>query len=79
MTEVYLSELKTGDCMTVQSIALYTGLHQRLRDLGILPGSKVVCAYIAPSGSPIAFWVKGALIALRSSDCRCIKGVRCCE
>lgn len=79
MAEIYLSELKTGECMTVRSLELYTDFRQRLQELGLLNGSKIVCAYIAPSGSPMAFWVKGALIALRRSDCCKIRGVRCCE
>lgn len=79
MTEVYLSELKTGDCVIVQSIDLYTSHSRRLQDLGFVPNSKIRCAYIAPSGSPMAFWVKGALIALRKDDCQNIRSVRCCE
>ena len=79
MAEVYLSELNTGDCLVVQTLSLCTDFRQRLQDLGMLPGSSVVCAYIAPSGSPMAFWVKGALIALRKDDCCRIRGVRCCE
>lgn len=77
MNEVFLSELKQGDCVLVQSVDLYAGLRRRLQDLGMLPGSKIICAYIAPSGSPMAFWIKGALIALRCGDCRHIRGLRC--
>ncbi len=79
MTEVYLSELKAGDCVIVQSIDLYDSLSRRLQDLGFVPNGSIRCAYIAPSGSPIAFWVKGALIALRKDDCQKIRSVRCCE
>ncbi len=73
-----LSELKQGETCVVQSVTLQAGLRQRLRDLGLCPGNDVVCAYIAPSGSPIAFWVKGALIALRREDCAQIRGIYCC-
>lgn len=77
MNETYLSELKIGDCCIVQSINLYAQQKRRLQDLGMLSGCKVVCGYIAPSGSPMAFWLKGTLIALRKSDCRKIGGICC--
>lgn len=77
MNEICLSDLKKGDCCTLQSVALYSGQRRRLQDLGMMPGCEIVCAYIAPSGSPMAFWVKGALIALRRTDCRKIWGRRC--
>ena len=77
MNEAFLSELNTGDCCVLQSIELYSSHRRRLQDLGMLPGSCISCAYIAPSGSPMAFWVKGALIALRAADCSKIKVVRC--
>ena len=77
MSETYLSELKTGDRFAVRSVALCEEQKRRLQDLGMLPGSQVVCGYIAPSGSPMAFWLKGALIALRKRDCERIGGIRC--
>ncbi len=77
MDEVYLSELKEGDCCTLQSVLLYTGQKRRLQHMGMLPGTRIVCAHVAPSGSPIAFWVKGTLIALRQNDCRKMTGCRC--
>lgn len=77
MNEAFLSELKKGDCCYLQSIELYSRQRRRLQDLGMLTGSRIDCAYIAPAGSPMAFWVKGALIALRSDDCSGIRVIRC--
>ncbi len=73
MDEHVLSCLKQGDRCVIQTLALYSGQRRRLRDLGLRPGVEVACAHIAPSGSPMAFWVKGALIALRTEDCRRIR------
>lgn len=77
MNETFLSELKKGDRCVLRSIELYASQRCRLQDLGMLPGSQIDCAYIAPSGSPMAFWVKGALIALRADDCSRIRVIRC--
>ena len=79
MTESCLSELRNGDCFEIHSLDLYPTLKQRLLDLGMIPGKRIQCAYVAPSGSPMAFWVKGALIALRLCDCSQIQGIKCCE
>lgn len=77
MNEIALSCLRTGECGVIQSLNFYSGKRRRLRDLGLLPGAKVRCVRIAPAGSPMAFWIKGALIALRKEDCRRIRIRRC--
>lgn len=69
MAECSLAELQQGACGTVLSVHLPDGQRRRLEDLGLLPGTKICCGYSAPSGSPMAFWIKGALIALRAEDC----------
>lgn len=45
----------------------------RLRDLGICSGAEILRLYTAPASSPIAFLVKGAVISLRTDDCRRIE------
>lgn len=69
MDDMYLSDLAAGESCVVKSFAEELECRRRLYDLGLCPGNKLSCAYIAPSGSPIAFWVKGALIALRYEQC----------
>ena len=78
MNAVSLSGMKQGERCVVRIINVAAELRQRLGDLGMYPGSQIMCAYIAPSGSPIAFWVKGTLIALRREDCLLIRGESCC-
>lgn len=77
MNEIALSCLRQGDRCIIQSLGLYSGQRRRLRDLGMLPGTVITCAHIAPSGTPMAFWIKGAMIALRTEDCRRIRVTRC--
>lgn len=40
----------------------------RLLDLGVLPGTKVRAEFISPSGDPVAYMIRGALIALRKDQ-----------
>ncbi len=77
MDLMMLSELKPGEACEIRELRLYGGMRRRLRDLGLLPGVRLQCAFTAPSGSPMAFWVKGAMIALRKNDCKRIAGYRC--
>ena len=67
--EKRLSDIKLGEDCILQSVNLYGSQRRRLRDLGFLTGTKLRCAYIAPSGSPVAIWIRGTLLALRLEDC----------
>ncbi len=42
--------------------------HPRLAGIGFTPGTAIVRLYSAPSGSPTAYLVRGAVVALRTSD-----------
>lgn len=52
----------------VIDVTLSGMLRCRLFDLGVVPGAVIRRRYTAPSGSPIAFEVQGAIVALRKSD-----------
>ena len=43
-------------------------LRRRLFDLGLIPQTLVSCRFAAPAGSPMAFTVRGAVLALRTRD-----------
>ena len=60
-----LPEEQTG---VVCEIKTKGAIRARLLDLGLIPGTKVQCLLHAPSGSPIAYSVRGACIALRRID-----------
>lgn len=77
MNVIPLSCLRQGDVCELRDIGLQGGMGRRLRDLGLIPGTKIQCAFIAPAGSPMAFWIRGAMIALRRDDCRRIAVQRC--
>ena len=66
--EKHLSALKPGETARVAKIQVKGTLRRRLFDLGLIPGTVVLCQYTAPSGSPAAFLVRGTLLALRRRD-----------
>lgn len=69
MKQVFLSSLIPSKSGCVQKLLLEPQKCVRLHELGMLPGNTVECACIAPGGSPMAFWMKDALIALRAEEC----------
>jgi DtxR family Mn-dependent transcriptional regulator len=62
-----LSQLKLGESGRVVSISQRCrgSERRRLMDLGILPGTLIKAEMISPSGDPIAYRIRGALIGLR--------------
>lgn len=51
-------------------------LSERLRDLGIVSGTRVSCLHKGPFGDPLAYGIRGAVIALRREDGRTVCAVR---
>lgn len=68
-----LSSLTPGEYGIVEGIAHESKIKRRLLDLGLIPGTKVLCVLKSPLGDPTAYFVRGALIALRYSDSQYIK------
>lgn len=69
MGEFTLSTLEVGKWGSVGEIALTGSIRRRLQELGFVRGTPVQSLYDAPAGSPRAFGIRGAVIALRRSDC----------
>ena len=47
---------------------LEPAVQQRLKDLGIVPGTRIRCLYRSPLQDPTAYEIRGAVIALRKED-----------
>ena len=43
-------------------------MRRRLQDIGLVEGTMVKCLRKSPSGDPVAYLIRGAVIALRSAD-----------
>jgi len=78
MNTVSLSSLRPGMACRLHSMELTGDFRRRLQDLGFIPDTRLYCAFVAPSGSPMAILCKNTMIGLRSEDCARIR-VKCCE
>ena len=63
-----LSNLLLGDKCKVNSLIAHGPIRRRLLDLGLIAGTEVMALDQSPSGDPIAYFIRGAVIALRSED-----------
>ncbi len=64
-----LNELHTNEHGTVISMGDCGNLKRRFFDLGLIKGTKVKCVGKSPGGEASAYLIRGAVIAIRSSDC----------
>lgn len=65
-----LSQLDQGERAVVMNID--GSMRQRLQSLGLINGTNVTCMLKSPLGDPIAYLIRGAIIALRSEDSSCV-------
>lgn len=70
---ISMDNLKVGKKAYVFLINVGGGERRRLLDLGLIEGTKVEAVQKSPSGDPIAYLIRGAVIALRAEDAKCIK------
>ena len=68
--KITLESLDVGDAGEVDRLDCSGHLRRRLLDIGLVEGAHVVCVGKSPSKDPSAFLVRGAVIALRNTDCR---------
>jgi DtxR family Mn-dependent transcriptional regulator len=70
-----LAEVEHGD--TVRVVGIHSGLQgpqrRRLLDLGLVPGTLVEAELTGAGGDPVAYRIRGALIALRRDQSRWIQ------
>lgn len=70
-----LTELKEGQVARIVGLspACRGPERRRLLDLGFVPGTIVTVEFVGPRGNPIAYRVRGAVVALRREQARLIK------
>lgn len=68
-----LSELEPGKRAIVSDIHSENSMRRRLQDLGLINGTEVTCVQKSPLGDPVAFLIRGTVIALRSEDSSCVQ------
>lgn len=63
-----LRDLKQGESAKVKRVLSTGSIRRRLLDIGLIEGTKVECLQYSPAGDPVAYLIRGAVIALRSED-----------
>lgn len=63
-----LSELLPGHKAKVISLETDDDMKRRLLDIGLIEGTTVECLFQSFSKDPIAYLIRGAVIALRRED-----------
>ena len=62
---VRLSDLEPGESATVRDLECEGFARRRLLDLGVTPGTRVDCLFKGLAPEPLAYRIRGAVIALR--------------
>lgn len=63
-----LDKMKIGDIGVVKKINTKGDIKRRLLDIGLIEGTRVESLMKSPAGDPIAYLIRGAVIAIRSDD-----------
>lgn len=61
-----LNAVPEGKIVHVKELLASGSMRRRLQDIGLIEGTKVECLQKSPSGDPVAYLIRGAVIALRS-------------
>ena len=60
--------LHEGQTARVVHISENASMRRRLQDIGLIEGTKVRCIRKSPAGDPVAYGIRGAVIALRAEQ-----------
>lgn len=63
-----LDKLKLNQSAIIKSIKSKKDIRRRLQDIGLINDTIVKCELISPAKDPIAYRIRGGLIAIRKSD-----------
>lgn len=64
--DIPLNSLKIGEKCKVKKLISDGLIRRRLLDLGLIDNTVVESLHQSPSGDPVAYLIRGAVIALRS-------------
>ena len=65
-----LCEIKQGEKAVVKKLLSDGSIRRRLLDIGLVEGTTVECVGESPLGDPRAYLIRGAVIAIRTTDCK---------
>jgi len=64
--QIPLDQLPLGRKANVAMLTSDGAARRRMLDLGVIDGTEIEPLYKSPSGNPVAYLIRGAVIALRS-------------
>lgn len=64
--QLSLNQLPIGRKAHVLALTSDGSARRRMLDLGLIDGTEIEPLYKSPSGNPVAYLIRGAVIALRS-------------
>ena len=62
--------IKPGQRARIKELTANGSIRRRLLDIGLVEDTEVECLGKSPLGDPCAYLIRGAVIAIRSEDCR---------
>ena len=65
---VSLNEMQPGQRAYIKELLTSGSIRRRLLDIGLVEGTEIRCVGKSPAGDPAAFYIRGAVIAIRSED-----------
>lgn len=72
-SKLTMNKLPLGSKAKIASINATGSFKRRMQDLGFSCGTIVEAVHRSPSGNPVAYSVKGSVIALRNEDAKKIE------
>lgn len=63
-----LNKIPEGKVVEVKALTSTGSMRRRLQDIGLITGTKIECLQKSPFGDPVAYLIRGAVIALRAED-----------
>ena len=63
-----LADLRPGESAVIVELQSQGLERRRLMDLGMMPGTVITAEFQSPMNDPVAYRVRGALVALRHSQ-----------
>ena len=63
-----LCDLRQGEHAVVTELSSSGKIRRRLQDIGLVEGTDIECIQKSPLGDPVAYFIRGAVIAIRSED-----------
>ncbi len=64
-----LNDIAPGERAVISRLQSTGSMRRRLLDIGLVENTGVECLGRSPGGDPSAYFIRGAVIAIRSEDC----------